>query len=203
MNAITDKRAVGVFSSHAEAETALRELRDQGFLMNQVSIIAKDTNSLNEESDQIGKVHVQDLNEANQANKGAKTGAAAGGAVGSITGLLIGLGTLAIPGIGPIMLAGATATAIATTLAGSAIGAVSGSLAGGLVGLGIPEEQAQVYHDRVVSGSYLVIVDGTESEILRAEEILKHKGLRDWEVYNAPASRNYLEPVVSFHKTVD
>ena len=179
MNAITDKRAVEIFSSHAEAEIALNELRDAEFEMSQVSIIAKDTNFLNEKNEQIGQISVQDCNEANQANQGARTGAAAGGAVGSITGLLIGLGTLAIPGLGPIVLAGATATAIATTLAGGAIGAVSGSLVGGLVGLGIPEAQAQVYYDRVVSGGYLVIVDGTESEILQAEEILKHRGLRD------------------------
>jgi hypothetical protein len=196
MTVMNDKRAVGIFSSHDEAEMALNELRDAGFAMNQVSIIAKDTARLNE-SEQIGDVQVQDLNEANQGDKGVKTGVAAGGAVGGFTGLLIGLGTLAIPGIGPIMLAGATATAIATTLAGGAIGAVAGGLVGGLVGLGIPEEQAQAYHDHVVSGSYLVIVDGTEAEILKAAEILKHKGIRDWGVYNAPAPRNYLEPVVT------
>jgi len=39
-----------------------------------------------------------------------------GGAVGGLTGLLVGLGALAIPGVGPVMLAGATATALATAL---------------------------------------------------------------------------------------
>jgi len=196
MTVTNDKRAVGIFSTHEEAENALSELKNAGFAMNQVSIIAKDTDHLND-SDQIGDARVQDLNEANQGDKGAKTGAAAGGAVGGITGLLIGLGTLAIPGIGPIMLAGATATAIATTLAGGAIGAVAGGLVGGLVGLGIPEEQAQIYHDHVVNGGYLVIVDGTEAEIMLAEEILKHKGIRNWGVYNSPAPRNYLEPAAT------
>jgi hypothetical protein len=56
----------------------------------------------------------------NVAKTGAKTGAIAGSAAGGIAGLLVGLGAIAIPGIGPIMLAGAAATAISTTISGSA-----------------------------------------------------------------------------------
>ena len=33
------KRAIGVFSSHQEAENALQALRDSGFVMNHVSIV--------------------------------------------------------------------------------------------------------------------------------------------------------------------
>ena len=196
MTGTSNRRAVGIFSSHKEAEAALNQLREAQFPMNQVSIIAKDSDRL-KDSDHIGDAQVQDLHESNQADKGAATGAATGGTIGGITGLLVGLGTLAIPGIGPIMLAGATATAIATTFAGGAIGAVAGGLVGGLVGLGIPEEQAKVYHDHVVNGGYLVIVDGTDAEILHAEEILKNKGIRDWGVYDAPSPRNYREPMVA------
>jgi len=80
---------------------------------------------------------------------------------------------------------------------GGVVDAVTGGLVGGILGLGIPQEQVQVYLDHVAGGSYLMIVDGTEEEIFQAEEILKHKGVRDWGVYNAPAPMNYLEPVVS------
>ena len=188
MTLINHKRAVGVFLSHQEAENALHELRDDGFVMNHVSIVAKDANSL-DRSNRIGDTRVQDLDEATHVDEGAKTGATAGGTVGGITGLLVGLGTLAIPGVGPIMLAGATATAIATTLAGGAIGAAAGSLVGSLIGLGIPEDRAQIYHDRVVRGDYMVIVDGTEAEIRQAEMVLKGRGVRDWEVYNTPTTQ--------------
>ena len=149
----TNRRAVGVFSSHKDAENALTELRNAGFSMNHVSIIAKDSERL-EQSDRIGETRVQELTENTQVDEGAKTGAATGGAVGGLTGLLVGLGTLAIPGVGPIMLAGAAATAIATTLAGGAIGAAAGGLVGGLIGLGIPEDRARAYHDHVVQGGY-------------------------------------------------
>jgi uncharacterized protein YcfJ len=139
----------------------------------------------------------QSVTEKTHVDEGAKTGLGAGGAVGGLTGLLVGLGTLAIPGVGPIMLAGATATAIATTLAGGAIGAAVGGLIGSLVGLGIPEERAKAYQDHVVGGNYLVIVDGTEAEILRAERIFRTKGVREWDVYNPPAIKSYADPAVS------
>ena len=189
----TNRRAVGVFSSHKDAENALTELRNAGFSMNHVSVIAKDSERL-EQSDRIGETRVQELTENTQVDEGAKTGAATGGAVGGLTGLLVGLGTLAIPGVGPIMLAGAAATAIATTLAGGAIGAAAGGLVGGLIGLGIPEDRARAYHDHVVQGGYLVVVDGTEAEILQAETTLKHRGIREWEVYNAPTAQGYVDP---------
>jgi hypothetical protein len=56
-----------------------------------------------------------------------------------------------------------------------------------LVGLGIPEDRAQAYNDRIVGGEYLVIIDGTEAEVMQAETILKRRGVREWEVYTTPA----------------
>lgn len=187
MTLIHNRRAVGVFDSRQAAENALHELRDAGFVMSHVSIVAKDTNGL-DRSDRIGDTQVQDLDDETLVDEGAKTGAATGGTVGGLTGLLVGLGALAIPGVGPVMLAGAAATAIATTLAGGAIGAAAGSLVGGLIGLGIPEDRAQVYYDRVVRGDYMVIVDGSEAEIRQAEMVLTGRGILDWEVYNTPAT---------------
>jgi hypothetical protein len=179
------KRSVGVFSSYQAAEDALNELREDGFTMEQVSVIAQNIERM-EQSSRIGETQVQDMTNTNHGEEGATAGATTGGAIGGLTGLLVGLGTLAIPGVGPVMLAGATATAIATTIAGGAIGAAAGSLVGGLIGLGIPEERAQVYHDRVLNGNYLVIVDGTAVDIMRAEVVFKKRGIDDWEVYNAP-----------------
>lgn len=182
-NPITDKhrRSVGVFPTRRAAERALHELRDSGFPMDRVSVITQDRN----QPDQIAGADVRDRT-GNKADEGATVGAVTGGALGGLTGLLVGLGTLAIPGIGPIMLAGATATALATTLAGGAIGAVTGGLVGALIGLGIPEDRARVYHDRVARGEYLVIVDGTDADISRAEAILHRGGIEEYGVYDAP-----------------
>jgi hypothetical protein len=50
--------------------------------------------------------------------------------------------------------------------------------------LGIPEEQARVYSDRLHQDNYLVIVDGTQDEISRAEPIFSDQGIQDWGVYH-------------------
>jgi BON domain len=192
------RRSVGVFSRREDAESALHELKNSGFPMDRVSVIAQDSGTIAgaEVTENIG----------NLADEGAKTGAVSGGAVGSLTGLLVGLGTLAIPGIGPIMLAGATATALATTLAGGAIGSAVGSLLGGLIGLGIPEAEAKSYNSRVESGHYMVIVDGSDAEIAHAEMILMGKGIEDYAVYEHPNRMeevNYVAPVATSAVTPD
>ncbi|MGD2182881.1 general stress protein [Lusitaniella coriacea] len=171
------KRVTGLFYSHDEAEAVIRELKNSSFDMDRVSVIAKDADRVEgiETTEEVG----------NKADEGAATGAVTGGALGGITGLLVGLGTLAIPGIGPILLAGAEATAIATTLAGGAIGAAAGGLVGALVGLGIPEERAKLYSDRVANGSYLVMANGTEAEIQQIEALMRLHGVEELGIYDA------------------
>ncbi|WP_293351139.1 MULTISPECIES: general stress protein [unclassified Microcoleus] len=176
------KRAVGVFSTRRETEHALGELRTGGFDMDRVSVIAKDGDSKGD----IAGIDVHDSAD-NKADEGATKGALTGGTLGGLTGLLVGLGLVAIPGIGPIMLAGASATAIATTLAGTALGAAAGSLIGALVGLGIPEEEARAYNDRVARGDYLVLVDGSEAEVAQAGAVLSRGGIQDWNTYDSPS----------------
>ncbi|NDJ24593.1 histidine kinase [Nostoc sp. B(2019)] len=173
------RRAIGAFSHRRDAEAALTELRDAGFAMNNVSIIAKDANGQN-----IAGVDTN-TGAGNKAGEGAKTGAATGGVLGGLGGLLVGLGALAIPGVGPVIAGGAAATALATTVTGGAIGAAAGGIVGGLVGLGIPEDRARVYSDRFQRGDYLVIVDGTEAEIRHAEGILKRRGIEEFAIYDA------------------
>lgn len=194
-----NKRAVGVFSTRNEAEHALHELNNSGFPMNKISVIAK-----NDNQDDIAGVDVQDK-VGNKADEGASAGALTGGVLGGATGLLVGLGALAIPGVGPIVLAGEVATALATTLAGGAIGAAAGGLIGALVGLGIPEEKARNYNDRVSRGHYLVMVDGNDAEIARAESVLTGRGIEDFGIYDIPGSTTagagYVEPDTTLNTT--
>ena len=65
---------------------------------------------------------------------------------------------------------------------------LAGGLLGSLVGLGIPEEEARVYNERVQRGNYLVIIDGTAAEIAKAEEILHRRGVEEFAVYERPGS---------------
>ncbi|WP_052055284.1 YsnF/AvaK domain-containing protein [Myxosarcina sp. GI1] len=176
------KRAAGLFYSRDEAEAAVRGLKNNNFDMDRVSVIARD-------ADKVAGANTTDTKQVgNKADDGATTGALTGGALGGIGGLLVGLGVLAIPGIGPILLAGAEATAIATTIAGAGIGAVAGGLIGALIGLGIPEERARIYRDRVAGGSFLVMVTGTAAEISRAENLMKQHGVEEFGIYDVPGA---------------
>ena len=184
------KRAVGSFPNYEKTELALHELKGNGFFMDRVSVIGKDIYHHAEftganVSDRV--INPDDLDShENKSGETAADGAIAGASIGGFAGLLVGLGGLLIPGVGPVMLAGATATAIATAISGGAIGALAGSLAGSLIGLGIPEDRAHFYSDRVAKGDYLVIVEGSESDIALAESILNKHGIDNWYVYDLP-----------------
>jgi uncharacterized membrane protein len=181
------KRAIGVFSSYETAETALRELKIQGFLMDRITIVGHDINRQIETTGVNTDSRLVDTSKMNshdnEAEETARKGAVAGGAVGGLTGLLVGLGAIAIPAIGPVMLAGAAATAIATAISGSAIGAAAGSLAGGLVGLQIPEDRARVYGERVEQGDYLVMVEGLDVDIEMAQAVFTKHNIQEWYIY--------------------
>ncbi|MBE9019550.1 signal transduction histidine kinase LytS [Chroococcidiopsis sp. CCALA 051] len=182
------KRAVGTFSSRNEAEAALNGLRESGFSMDKVSLLAKDA----DRNEAISGVDVRDRDELKrnrteaergntEAQEGAGIGAVTGTALGGIGGLLVGLEALVIPGVGPF-LAGGT---IAATLAGAGIGAAGGAIVGALTGLGIPEEDAKAYDKRISQGDYLVILEGTQAQIERAGNVLRNRGIHEWKVYNA------------------
>lgn len=178
------KRIVGTFANRSDAEMALRELKNADYPMDRVSVIARDA----DREPDIAGVDVKKSTD-NKADEGAVAGAVTGGALGGVTGLLVGLGALAIPGVGPILLAGAEATALATTLAGGAIGAAAGGLIGALIGLGIPEDRARVYNDRVGQGHYLVMVRGTEEELRQAEIVLNRRNIQEMGIYDVPESQ--------------
>jgi hypothetical protein len=184
-----DRRAVGVFANRRETESALEEIKRSGFPMDNVSVVGRNADT----EDNVAGVAVHKSID-NKADEGAVAGAVAGGTLGGITGLLVGLGSLAIPGVGPVLLAGTAATALATTLAGTAIGAGGASLLGALIGLGVPDNDAQVYSDLLEQGYYLVVVDGSETQVRNAGEILSRKGVSKWQVYdvsNAPAKHTH------------
>ncbi|MEH2279964.1 MAG: general stress protein [Nostoc sp.] len=183
------QRVVGVFTHRRDAEQALHELRDSGLAMEKVSVVVQNADRNHEIADNEIKERTGD-----KADEGATVGGLSGGAVGGLTGLLVGLGTLAIPGVGPIMLAGAAATALVTTLVGASIGAATGTFAGALVGWGISEEQAKAYNERVEHGHYFIIVDCTSFEIAKVEAILQRWGIEDFGIY---------EHLNSEHRTIN
>jgi hypothetical protein len=97
----------------------------------------------------------------------AGRGLVAGGLFGGLTGLLVGLGALAIPGLGPIIAAGPLAGAITGILAGGA----TGGIVGALLDAGVPHDHAAALAGRVAGGDVLVSVQTdqvTHDAVVRA-----------------------------------
>jgi len=161
---------VGVYHEREQAREAIEALKDAGFAPDSISILSPDKQATQEMAEETGT----------HAGSGAATGALAGGLLGGVGGWLLGIGALAIPGIGPFIAAGAFASA----LGGAAIGAGVGAIAGALAGMGVPNDEAEYYEGEVKSGRTLVAVraDGRYDE---AQRILRLHGAYDIESKNA------------------
>ncbi|MEH1940693.1 MAG: hypothetical protein V7L01_10800 [Nostoc sp.] len=179
-----ERRTIGVFATSSDAQLALQELKASSFPMHKVSVIARDA----EEQSDIASVEVKQGTGNTSLEDAA--GAVPSGDLGGLTGLLVGLVLWAIPGIGRVMIAGAEATAIATTLAAGAIDVIADNLRGVLLGLEIPKEQAQGYSDLVCKGCYLVIVTGIDIEIRVAKRIFNRRDIQQWGIYKPYSTPN-------------
>lgn len=95
----------------------------------------------------------------------AAAGAAKGAGIGLATGVIAGLASLFIPGIGLVLGGGALAAA----LGGAALTTGAGILAGGVTGYlkdqGIPEEQIVAYNNVVSQGGAIVAVTLPSDEV--------------------------------------
>src|SRR5215218_9908135 len=117
------KTIVGLFDTFPEAQGAVQDLVNKGFPRDNISIAAN--NAMGEYTQSSA---------SSEEWSGTATGAAAGATIGGIGGLLVGLGTLAIPGVGPIVAAGPLIAA----LTGAGVGAMAGGLIGALTDIGVP-----------------------------------------------------------------
>ena len=156
----------GIFATVNRAEQAADQLIAQGFSNQDVSVLMAD----NETTRQFA------TEKNTKAPEGTTAGVTTGGVIGGTLGILAGIGTLAIPGVGPLIAAGP----IMAGLAGLGVGGAVGGLIGGLVGMGIPEYEAKRYEGRVKDGGILLSVHcDTSDEISRAKDILKAEGAED------------------------
>lgn len=154
------KTVVAIFDRIEDARYAVEDLVDSGIQRDNISLIARDVEG-----------HYGTQLEGRQTTAGedvgqAAAGGAAGGAVlGGLAGVLVGLGALTIPGIGPAVAAGP----IISGLTGAAVGAAAGGLLGALVEWGIPEEEAEYYAEGVRRGGTLVAVRAADED---AEDVV-------------------------------
>jgi hypothetical protein len=152
--------------TEAQAGNIVDQLKAAGFSADDISVLMPDKSGT---KDFAHEHHTK-------APEGAAAGAGTGGVLGGALGWLVGIGALAIPGLGPFIAAGP----IMAALGGAAAGAALGGLTGALIGMGIPEYEAKRYEGKVREGHILVSVH-TENrdERTRAKRIFEQAGAED------------------------
>src|ERR1700685_2437893 len=155
------KAVIGIAKTEQQATSIVNSLKEAGFSNNDVSVLLPDRAG---SRDFAHEHHTK-------APEGAATGAVAGGVAAGVLGWLAGIGTLAIPGVGPLIAAGP----ILAALSGAAAGGAVGGLGGALVGFGIPE-----YEAKHKNGNILISVHTEDSKERNvAKEIFDHAHASD------------------------
>jgi hypothetical protein len=156
----------GIYPAYASVAYGVDALRTAGFRNSDISVLFPEKTGTKNFAHEKGT----------KAPEGASAGAGTGVVVGGALGWFAGIGSLAIPGVGPLIAAGP----IVATLAGSGVGGVVGGLAGALIGMGIPEYEAKRYEGRVKDGGILLSVHSDSSDSTkRAKQILEETGAQD------------------------
>ena len=156
----------GIYKTRYAVENAVARLKESGFRNADISVLFASPDTAKEFAHQ----------NSTKAPEGSVSGSVAGASVGGILGWLAGIGTLAIPGVGPLVAAGP----IMAALAGLGVGGAIGGLVGALVGMGIPEYEARRFEGRVKQGGVLLSVHADRSDwSAKARKILEETGAED------------------------
>jgi uncharacterized membrane protein len=151
---------VAVFHTHTEAEDAVKELQRAGIDMHSVSIVAKDTH--------VDEQVVGYYNAGDRMKRWGKTGAFWGG----FWGLLFGSAFFAIPGLGPILVAGPLVAWMVGALEGATVVGGLSAVGAGLYSIGIPKNSVVEYETAVKTDKFVLVVHGTAADVAKAKEVL-------------------------------
>lgn len=155
-----------IASTVGQASQIVAELRRRGFDDDAISVLYSDKGTTRDFA------HTT----CSKAPEGAVAGAGTGGVLGAALGWFVGVGSLAVPGVGPFVAAGP----ILSALGGVGLGVTIGGIAGALVGYGIPEFEAKRYEGKVVGGGILVSVHvESRADRQRAYAVFARHGAED------------------------
>ncbi len=151
---------VAIYETHSEAEEAVKELQRSGFDMEKMSIVGKDYHT---DEHVVGYYNAGD-----RMKYWGKRGAFWGG----IWGMLFGFAFFAIPGIGPILVAGPLVAWIIGGLEGAVVVGGLSALGAGLYSIGIPKDSVVKYEEALRSDKFLLLAHGTADEVTKARDIM-------------------------------
>ena len=157
----TTNSVVAIYNTHEQAERAIKELQEAGVDMKSLSIAARNTHT---DEHVVGYYNAGD-----RMKYWGKVGAFWGG----FWGLLFGSAAFAIPGIGPILIAGPLVGWIIAGLEGAAVVGGVSAVGAGLVSIGIPKDCVLKYDVALKTDKYVLVVHGTPEEVTNAKDIIE------------------------------
>jgi hypothetical protein len=180
MNA--SKVVSALFDNQADAEQAVRDLRSAGFPQMAIGVVLRDPAFARD------AVPVPDTTPV--PAEAALAGALGGSILGGVVGLLAGVGTFALPRVGPVIAGGVLVRALTEAEAGDGARGVLGALRV----LGVSGASAAYFEDGVREGAVLVTIDAgsrgaAAREILRFSRGDPGAGPRQDPAYNGPERR--------------
>src|SRR5271163_3813867 len=155
-----ENSVVAIYHTHTDADRAVKELQRGGVDMHKLSIVGKGYHT----DEQV----VGYYNSGDRMKYWGKIGAFWGG----FWGLLFGSAFFAIPGIGPVLVAGPVVAWIVGALEGAVLVGGLSAVGAGLYGMGIPKDSVVKYELDLKTDKYLLLVHGTASEVEKARELL-------------------------------
>lgn len=169
------RTVVAIFDTYRNAETAANQLKNQGLRTDDISIVAKERDAgaagstgTTATMGTLGNTTATMGTKARSANDNISDGVVTGGILGGLAGLLIGAGSMVIPGLGIIAAAG--------PITGLLSGAVTGGIVGGLIDLGIPENRSKQYETDIRAGKILFSMKTDEDKISQIASVLRNNG---------------------------
>src|SRR5262245_25888065 len=141
---------VATYRNMSDAQQVLTALVNAGFDRDDISLVTSDAEGRYQNLANRTDIVDDDVT--------AGEGALIGGLEGGLLGFALGLGALAIPGIGPVLAFGPLVGA----LIGAGTGAVTGGLAASLIDSGIDTTDANTYAEAVRRGYVLVSVNAAD-----------------------------------------
>ncbi len=90
--------------------------------------------------------------------------------------MLFGFAFFAIPGVGPVLVAGPLAAWIVAALEGAVVVGGLSAIGAGLISLGIPKDSVLDLETALKADKFLVVAHGTAEDVEKAKAILSAQG---------------------------
>jgi len=159
-----------LFGKFGDADRAIRGLKERGFSRDDISVLAK--KQVMDEYAQ-GKAGLEEVAES------TAVGALTGGMAGGLLGILVSVGAIAIPGLGPAVAAGTLASSLGITAGGAGLGTAVGGILGAMTRLGVSEDEAHVYAEGIQRGGVFLAVETEPERVPEVRQVFDQANVLD------------------------